>query len=138
MSKSVNQVTLLGRLTSDVELRTTASGKNVTTFTLAVDKMQNSQKDGEPTADFFEVTVWEKLAELVEQYTHKGSKVLVLGRLEQQTWDDKDSGKKRSKVVITANDVTFLDPAGSGDAKPKDVVATDIDDKPIDLSEIPF
>jgi single-strand DNA-binding protein len=71
----------------------------------------------------------------MNQYTGKGSKVLVLGRLNQQTWDDKETGKKRSKVVITANDVTFLD---TKNATPNDNTADDVDDKPIDLSTIPF
>jgi len=131
MAKSVNQVTLLGRITNDIEVRTTTSGKNVAQFSLAVDKMGSQEG-----ADFFEVTAWEKLAELLGQYTQKGSKILVLGRLQQETWDDKDTGKKRSKVVVTANDVTFLD--NKSDSKPRDVAPTDIDDKPIDLSEIPF
>lgn len=131
MAKSVNQVTLLGRITNDVEVKTTTSGKNVTQFSLAVDKAGNQEG-----ADFFEVTAWEKLAELLGQYTQKGSKVLVLGRLQQETWDDKDSGKKRSKITVVANDVTFLD--NKSDSQPRDVAPTDIDDKPIDLSEIPF
>jgi single-strand DNA-binding protein len=132
MSKSVNQVILMGRLTKDVDLRTTASGKNVADFTLAVDKL--GKEEG---ADFFDVTAWEKLADLMQQYTSKGSKVLVMGRMQQQTWEDKESGKKRSKVVVTANDVTFLDPKQSG-GQTQDVVPEDVDDKPIDLSEIPF
>ena len=131
MGKSVNQVILLGRITNDIDLRTTTSGKNVAQFSLAVDKMGNQEG-----ADFFEVTAWEKLAELLNQYTQKGSKILVLGRLQQETWDDKDTGKKRSKIVVIANDVTFLD--NKSDSRPKDVAPTDIDDKPIDLSEIPF
>lgn len=132
MSKSVNQVILMGRLTKDVDLRTTAGGKNVADFTLAVDKL--GKEDG---ADFFDVTTWEKLADLVNQYTKKGSKVLVMGRLQQQTWDDKETGKKRSKVVVIANDVTFLDQKPTG-SQTEDVAPTDIDEKPIDLSEIPF
>ena len=74
------------------------------------------------------------------------------GRLRQDSWDDKETGKKRSKVEIVATDVTFLDgPSGEGGGssnsyqsaapaagKPADVVIEDIDDKPIDLSEIPF
>lgn len=131
MAKSVNQVILLGRITKDVELRTTASGKNVTEFSLAVDKA--GSREG---ADFFEVVAWEKTAELLSQYTGKGSKVLVQGRLQQDTWDDKDTGKKRSKVTVVANDVTFLD--NKSDAQPKDNAPEDIDDKPIDLSKIPF
>lgn len=131
MAKSVNQVILLGRLTRDIELRATGTGKNVAELSLAVDR-------GNDETDFFDVVAWDKLAELVAQYTQKGSKVLVQGRIRQDTWDDKETGKKRSKVVVVATDVTFLDPKGEGQSQPKDVVPTDIDDKPIDLSEIPF
>lgn len=137
MAKGFNKTLLLGRLTADPELRATPQGKNVAGFTLAVDRQQSSQKEGEPTTDFFDVTAWEKLAELVSQHLKKGSKVLVEGRLRQDSWEDKDTGKKRSKVVVVANDVTFLD-SPSDSAKPKDVVLEDIDDKPVDLSAIPF
>ena len=102
-------------------------------------------------ADFFEVTAWEKLGELVNQYLSKGRRCLVQGRLRQDSWDDKETGKKRSKVEVVATDVTFLDgPSGDGGGnsagapsksapkKSDDVVIEDIDDKPIDLSEIPF
>lgn len=131
MAKSVNQVILLGRLTNDVDLRTTTNGKTVASFTLAVDKA--GKQEG---ADFFDVTAWDKLAELLNQYTSKGSKLLVQGRIEQQTWDDKETGKKRSKVVVIANDTTFLDNRAGGGST--DNAPEDIDDKPIDLGEIPF
>lgn len=145
MARSVNQVILLGRLTRDPESRTTTTGKIVVSFSLAVDRA--GQDDG---ADFFDVTAWEKLGELVVQYLSKGRRVLVQGRLRQDSWDDKETGKKRSRVEVTATDVTFLDGPGegagsiasAGDSKPakksEDVVIEDIDDKPIDLSEIPF
>lgn len=149
MAKSINQVILMGRLTRDPELRTTPSGKSVCRFSLAVDR-QFSQDD---TADFFDVTAWDKLGDLVNQYLSKGRRCLVQGRLRHDSWDDKETGKKRSRVEVVATDVTFLDgPAGdSAGAAPKadntpssskkksdDVVIEDIDDKPIDLSEIPF
>lgn len=133
MAKSVNQVFLMGRLTSDVEMRSTQTGKSVAKFTLAVD---NGSKEG--GAHFLEVVAWEKLAELLEKYTKKGSKVLIQGSLKQETWEDKDSGKKRSKVVVSANDVTFLDSKSSAEPDSTDTVLEDIDDKPVDLSEIPF
>ena len=133
MAKSVNKLFIMGRLTSDVELRKTTSGKDVASFSLAVDK--GGKDEG---AFFFEVTAWDKLAELVSQYTKKGSKVLVEGRLAQDTWDDKETGKKRSKVTITATDVTFLDSKQDQGDKPKETVLEDVDDKPIDLSDIPF
>ena len=143
MARSINQVILLGRLTRDPESRTTPSGKTVVSFSLAVDRV--GQDDA---ADFFDITAWEKLGDLVMQYVSKGRRVLVQGRLRQDSWDDKETGKKRSRVEVTATDVTFLDgPSGdSGVAssapaaskKSNDVVIEDIDDKPIDLSEIPF
>ncbi len=147
MAKSINQVILMGRLTRDPEQRTTTTGKLIVSFSIAVDR--GGQDDG---ADFFEVTAWEKLGELVVKYLGKGRRVLVQGRLRQDSWDDKETGKKRSRVEVTATDVTFLDGpsdgAGAGSShgsstsasakKTNDVVIEDIDDKPIDLSEIPF
>ncbi len=147
MAKSINQVILMGRLTRDPEVRTTTTGKTITSFSLAVDR--GGQEDA---ADFFDVTAWEKLGELVSQYLSKGRRCLVQGRLRQDSWDDKETGKKRSKVEVVATDVTFLDgPQGDGGGnaggsssatsprkKSDDVVIEDIDDKPIDLSEIPF
>ncbi len=135
----------MGRLTRDPETRTTASGKSVTSFSLAVDR--GGQDD---QADFFDVTAWEKTGELVAQYLSKGRRALVQGRLRQDSWDDKETGKKRTRVEVVAFDVTFLDGPNGGDGgssassnsnssnKNKDVVIEDIDDKPIDLSEIPF
>lgn len=146
MAKSVNQVILMGRLTRDPEQRTTSTGKIIVSFSIAVDR--GGQDD---TADFFNINAWEKLGELVMQYLTKGRRVLVQGRLRQDRWDDKDSGKKQSRIEVTASDVTFLDgPSDSvrqsdssngstSKSKPTDdVVIEDIDDKPIDLSEIPF
>jgi len=145
MAKSINQVILLGRLTRDPEQRTTSTGKTIASFSIAVDRGGDSD-----AADFFDVTAWEKLGELVIQYLAKGRRVLVQGRLRQDSWDDKETGKKRSRIEVTATDVTFLDgpsdSAGGADSsaprssakKTNDVVIEDIDDKPIDLSEIPF
>lgn len=152
MAKSINQVILMGRLTRDPELRTTPGGKSVCSFSLAVDK-PFGQDD---SADFFDITAWEKLGELVSQYLQKGRRCLVQGRLSYRSWEQ--DGQKRSKVEVIANDVTFLDgPSGESssssaadtssakksagkrsDKKDEDVVIEDIDDKPIDLSEIPF
>jgi len=147
MARSINQVILLGRLTRDPEQRTTTTGKTIASFSIAVDR--TGQDD---TADFFNVTAWEKLGELVMQYLAKGRRVLVQGRLRQDSWDDKETGKKQSRIEVVATDVTFLDgpsdgagggnaggaPRPSTPAKSNDVVIEDIDDKPIDLSEIPF
>jgi single-strand DNA-binding protein len=154
MARSINQVILMGRLTRDPEQRTTTTGKTIASFSIAVDR--GGQDD---TADFFNVTAWEKLGDLVMRYVTKGRRVLVQGRLRQDSWDDKETGKKQSRIEVVATDVTFLDgPSGSeggsdrsgassggssnynssSKSSSKDVVIEDIDDKPIDLSEIPF
>lgn len=151
MARSINQVILMGRLTRDPEQRTTTTGKTIASFSIAVDR--GGQEDA---ADFFNVTAWEKLGDLVMQYLAKGRRVLVQGRLRQDTWDDKETGKKQSRIEVVATDVTFLDGPNGGDnaaasagagasssssssrSNSKDVVIEDIDDKPIDLSEIPF
>ncbi len=143
MAKSINQVILMGRLTKDPEERTTTSGKKIVSFGLAVDRVGQDSE-----ADFFNINAWEKLGELVQKYLAKGRRVLVQGRLRQDRWDDKETGKKQSRVEITASDITFLDgPSASDNNAPaeskssdedKEVVIEDIDDKPIDLSEIPF
>ena len=143
MARSINQVILMGRLTRDPEQRTTTSGRTVVSFSIAVDRMGQDDQ-----ADFFDVTAWEKLGDLVMQYLAKGRRVLVQGRLRQDSWDDKETGKKRSRIEVTASDVTFLDGpgenrGGSGSSAPRpaakpEAVVDDIDDKPIDLSEIPF
>lgn len=147
MARSINQVILMGRLTRDPEQRTTSTGKTIASFSIAVDR--GGQDDA---ADFFNVTAWEKLGELVMQYLAKGRRVLVQGRLRQDSWDDKETGKKQSRIEVVATDVTFLDGPNGGDGaasagsssnsasknNSKDVVIEDIDDKPIDLSEIPF
>lgn len=142
MARSINQVILMGRLTRDPEQRTTQTGKTVVNFSIAVDRIGQDDQ-----TDFFDVTAWEKLGELVVQYLGKGRRVLVQGRLRQDSWEDKDTGKRRSRVEVTATDVTFLDGpndgassggGGSSSSSDKAETTTSDDDKPIDLSEIPF
>ncbi|HSE61242.1 MAG TPA: single-stranded DNA-binding protein [Candidatus Saccharimonadales bacterium] len=155
MSKSINQVILMGNLTRDPELRTTPSGQSVCSFSLAVNRAWQGQ-DGQTqeAVDYFDIVAWGKLGELVNQYLRKGRKALVQGRLSQRSWEAE--GQKRSKVEVVANDVTFLDGGGQGGGdfggggsapgapkkstrKPQDEPSVeDINDKPIDLSEIPF
>ncbi len=150
MSKSINQVILMGNLTRDPELRTTPTGQNVCSFSMAVNRSwQGSDGQQQDAVDYFDVTAWGKLGELVNQYLKKGRKCLVMGRLSQRSWE-KD-GQKHSKVEVVANDVTFLDGGGAGgetsaprstsnapSKRTQDVVIEDVDDAPIDLSEIPF
>ncbi|MCC5911422.1 MAG: single-stranded DNA-binding protein [Clostridiaceae bacterium] len=98
----MNQVTLIGRLTRDVELRYTTTGKAVGTFTLAVNKR------GKDEADFFKIILWDKTAENCSNYIGKGRLVAVSGRLQTRNYID-DLGIKRWITEVVAQDVQFLD-----------------------------
>lgn len=151
MARSFNQVTLLGNLTRDPEVRTTPSGQSVTSFSLALNRSYKGQ-DGNwvEATDYVDVTAWGPLGERVAQYLKKGSQALVSGRLQSRSWEQ--DGQKRSKVEVVAQDVTFVGGRGDGGgeggagqaassnapAQKQDVVIDDISDEPIDLSEIPF
>jgi single-strand DNA-binding protein len=161
MARSLNQVTLMGNLTRDPELRQTPTGQNVTSFSLALNRSYKTQNgDWQEATDYIDIVAWGPLAERVSQYLSKGRRCLVQGRLQSRSWEQ--DGQKRSKVEVLANDVTFLDsrgsdgegggssssdsdvPASTSAAKPKpskqtdDVVIEDIGDEPINLDDIPF
>ncbi|MCQ2786981.1 MAG: single-stranded DNA-binding protein [Bacilli bacterium] len=107
----VNRVVLVGRLTRDPELRKTNSDKPVASFTLAVDN-RNKGADGQKTASFIPVTVWNDQATNVCKYVRKGSLVGVDGRLLQRSFEKKD-GTKASVLEVVADSVQFLEPKGA-------------------------
>lgn len=111
---SFNRVILMGNLTRDPELRYTPGGVAVTDLSLAVNEVRGRGDDRKETAHFFDVTVWDRMAENCSQYLTKGSPVLVEGRLVQDTWEDRETGKKRSKIKVVANTVQFLGGGNSG------------------------
>lgn len=152
MAKGFNKVILMGNLTRDPETRNTPSGQSVTNFSLAVNRTWKGA-DGQQNEDvsYIDCVAWGKPGEIIAQYLGKGRAVLVSGRLDQRSWDDKDSGQKRSKIEVVVEDFNFVsDGAGGGESggsrssssssssKSATNDAPEIDDKPIDLSEIPF
>lgn len=149
MAKGFNKVILMGNLTRDVETRTTSSGQTVSNFSLAVTRSWKGQ-DGQTQdqTSFINCVAWGKVGEIIAQYVQKGAPLLVSGRLDQRSYEDKD-GNKRQAVEVVVEDFNFVGggrgeggnaPAGNAPSnnRSKDVVIEDIDDKPIDLSEIPF
>lgn len=158
MARSVNQVILMGNLTRDPEVRQTPNGQSVCSFGLALNRSyKGADGNWQEATDFVDVVAWAQLGERVAQYVHKGSRVMVQGRLQYRSWDQ--DGQKRSKLDVVANDVTFLDgrggdgeggsaaPASSGSSsssstqsskKKDDIVIEDIGDEPINLDDIPF
>ncbi|MHB1560426.1 MAG: single-stranded DNA-binding protein [Isosphaeraceae bacterium] len=106
----LNKVFLMGSLTADPELRRTPSGSAVTELRLVTSRAWTG-RDGERREEklYIDVTVWERQAENCCQYLHKGSGVHVEGSLKMDTWDDKTTGEKRSKIKVQAERVQFLD-----------------------------
>jgi single-strand DNA-binding protein len=102
----INQVTLVGRLTRDPELRKTSDGLPVTTVTLAVSRQFRNQH-GEIEADFVQCTIWKKPAENTVQYCRKGSVVGVTGRLQTRHYDNKE-GKRVYVTEVVAESIRFL------------------------------
>jgi single-strand DNA-binding protein len=98
MSLRLNNIVIGGTVGRDPEIRATGQGTKVASFSIAVDC-------GKEKTEWFDITCFEKQAELAEQYIVKGSTVIVVGRLQQSTWEDKNGGGKRSKVVIIANNL---------------------------------
>lgn len=105
----MNKVILVGRLTRDPEMKTTAGGRSVTTFTLAIDR-RFKNKDGQKEADFIPVVVWGKPAELAAQYLSKGRMAGVCGRMQVRSYDGND-GQKRYVTEVVADELNFL-PSG--------------------------
>ncbi len=112
---NLNKVQLIGNLTRDPELRHTPKGTAVSEISLAINRVWNNdqgQKQEETT--FVEVTLWGRQAELAQQYLTKGRPVYIEGRLQLDSWDDKETGKKRSKLRVIGENMQFLDSKGGG------------------------
>lgn len=103
----LNKIIIIGRLTRDVELRFTQTGKAVANFTVAVDRPFKNA-NGEKEADFIPVVVWGKLAENCSNYIGKGRLVAVDGRLQTRSYDGND-GQRKYITEIVADTVQFLD-----------------------------
>ncbi len=162
MAKGFNKVTLMGNLTRDPETRQTPNGQSVTNFSLAVNRTWKGQDGSQQEAvSYIDCVCWGKAGEIIAQYMQKGRPILVSGRFDQRSWEQ--DGNKRSKVEVVVEDFNFIGGAGDGGGngggysggsnsggssasssksssskKDDDVVVEEIEDKPIDLSDIPF
>ena len=114
MARTINHVTLLGRVGADPELRSTKSGTAVVQLRLATDRYSKSNETTE--TDWHSVVVWGKTAEAVARYVAKGDRVHVTGRLQQHSWQT-DSGERRSRTEVHANEVIFLDSRNGRDER---------------------
>ena len=103
----MNKLTIIGNLTRDPELRTTSTGLNVCSFTVAVNRRRSSQNSNQPEADFFRVSAWRQLGENCQKFLAKGRKVAVVGSVSVSTYQGND-GTTRATLEVNADDVEFL------------------------------
>ena len=148
---AINNVTLIGRVVRDIEVKTTNSGKFVASFALAVDGYGKGAD-----ASFIDCVAWNKAAEVLAEYVPKGKQIGVTGRLQTRIWEKDDVKRKATEVVIDQFQLLGNSKGGDNSAKPAvewpageaktkatisqvSKVVGDIDlDTPVDLSEIPF
>ncbi len=151
MAMNLNKVLIIGNLTREPETRTTPNGQSVSSFGVATNRVWRDAQSGErkEAVEFHNVVAWAKLADIVSQYLHKGSKVYIEGRLQTRSWDD-PSGVKKYRTEIIAESLIMLDRKGDVDSSAaakaapaensKDVSqkeATQPDDE-ISVEDIPF
>lgn len=156
MARGFSKAIIMGNLTRDPELRTTPSGASVCSFSVAVNRtFKDSSGNQQETVSFIDCVAWNKPGEIINQYAKKGTGIFVSGRLDQRSWEDKNTGNRRSRVEIVVEDFNFIgntnrnnnsgnytedhDDAGViDDIASQDVVPEDINDAGVDLQDIPF
>ncbi|MES2921985.1 MAG: single-stranded DNA-binding protein [Verrucomicrobiota bacterium] len=112
---NLNKVMLIGNLTRDPEVRHTPKGHPVAEISLAINRTwSNDQGQKQEEVTYVEVTLWGRKAELAQQYLTKGRSVFIEARLQLDSWDDKETGKKRNKLRVIAENLEFLDSKGGG------------------------
>lgn len=103
----LNQMVLVGRLVSDPEVKTLEDGKSVSNITLAIPRSYKNE-NGEYETDFIDCTLWKGVAENTAEYCRKGDIIGVKGRLQSNTYEDKETGENKFRMSVTAEKVTFL------------------------------
>lgn len=136
---SFNKVILMGNLTRDPEVRYTPNGSAVASFAIAVNRKYKQGEETKEEVSYIDIVVFGKQAENCGQYLNKGDAALIEGRLQQQRWDDKESGAKRSKVVVSAQSVTFMPKRSSVPGRASEPGQNEpAPEQPVDEGEIPF
>lgn len=110
----LNQITIMGRLTRDPELRYTQSNKPVASFTLAVDRDFTGRDSNERQTDFIDCVAWNGTGEFVSKHFHKGSMAAVSGRLQFRDWTDREGNKRRNAEVLV-KDIYFCEKKSGGE-----------------------
>ena len=112
---NLNKVIIIGNVTQDPEVRSTPGGAQVANFTVATNRTWNDRNSGqkETKAEFHNVVAWSRLAEIIGQYVKRGTLIMIEGRIETRSWEDKTSGEKKYRTEIIAENMQ-LGPRGAG------------------------
>jgi len=117
---NVNTVILIGTLTRDPEIKYTPKGTAVANISLAINRTWNNDAgEKQEEVAFIDIDLWGRVAEIVGEYCKKGKPIYVDGRLRLETWEDKNSGEKRSKLKVVANSMQLLGSKSDGETKPE-------------------
>ncbi len=109
MAKGVNKVFLLGNVGKDPEIRSTAGGMTVASFSLATaDRAKDAQGNWADKTEWHNLVCFQRTAEIVRDYVKKGSQIFVEGKIQTRSWDDKTSGEKKYKTEILVNELSLL------------------------------
>jgi single-strand DNA-binding protein len=137
---SLNKVMLIGNLGKDPEMRYTANGKAVATFSIACSRTYNSTEgERKEETDWFNIVTWDKLAELCSQFLQKGRQAYIEGRLQTRSWEGQD-GQKRYTTEVVAQTVLFLGsgPGGGGGPRQERYDDGGASGPPVDPDDLPF
>lgn len=139
MARSVNKVTLIGRLGRDPELKYTAGGSAYCRFSIATDDSWTDRNTGErqERTEWHNIIAWEKLAEICGQYLTKGRQVYIEGSIQSRQWEDQD-GNKRTSFDIRARDMVMLGTPGGANAGAAAAGASAPQSSPATDDDIPF
>lgn len=143
---SKNLAILIGGCTRDPEVRMTPSGQKVATLSLATSEKYTDKNTGQKTdkVEYHNLVFWRKTAEIVERYVKKGTQLYIEGKLTTRSWDDQQSGQKRSKTEIVVSQMQMLGGRSDGmnQDRPTDYrqdgASYEYDQTPVDDSDIPF
>lgn len=122
---TVNRVELIGWVGGEPEQRFVSSGASVCSFRVATKRLGSRDESGERAVqtDWIPVEAWERLAEQCGRFLHKGSRIRVIGSLQTQSWDDRETGQRRFKTLVRADEVLFLSQKSEEQAEPVAEVA---------------
>ena len=137
----LNKVMIIGRLTRDPEARKTPNGQSVVSFSVATNRVWKDQTGNkQEKVEYHNIVAWRKLADIIQKYVKKGSKIYIEGRLETRSWEDQ-TGAKKYRTEIIADNMIMLDakgnnPPASPAAAPEPTVNNP--DEEISVEDIPF